>query len=242
MTVLDNGTKLFVQKEAEIIYFRSKSVILANGGQQILHPEFFNWFPDKRGQEHKVITSDYFLKRVGFLETMKKLAIPQPKKKKVVIVGGSHSGFSCAWLLLNGASSFEISMKQHGNDGQSKPYPLHAYKKYVQNCQSCCKCLNAVKTSLNKQPHSCKICVCKCFGYFQFQDWKARELLEPLDFENGIESVSIIHREDIKVFYKRVQDAEADNYKNFKKTDFQNQNGYLYSFTGLRGDAKELYK
>lgn len=32
MTVLDNGTKLFVQKEAEIIYFRSKSVILANGG------------------------------------------------------------------------------------------------------------------------------------------------------------------------------------------------------------------
>lgn len=51
-----------------------------------------------------------------------------------------------------------------------------------------------------------------------------------------------MHREDIKVFYKRVQDAEADNYKNFKKTDFQNQNGYLYSFTGLRGDAKELYK
>ena len=44
------------------------------------------------------------------------------------------------------------------------------------------------------------------------------------------------------MFYKRVQDAEADNYKNFKKTDFQNQNGYLYSFTGLRGDAKELYK
>lgn len=111
MTVLDNGTKLFVQKEAEIVYFRSKSVILANGGQQILHPEFFNWFPEKRKQEHKVITSDYFLKRVGFLETMRNLAIPQAKKKKVVIVGGSHSGFSCAWLLLNGASSFEISMK-----------------------------------------------------------------------------------------------------------------------------------
>jgi hypothetical protein len=44
------------------------------------------------------------------------------------------------------------------------------------------------------------------------------------------------------VFYKQVQDAEHDNYTNYKKADFQNNNGYLYSFTGLRGDAKELYK
>lgn len=44
------------------------------------------------------------------------------------------------------------------------------------------------------------------------------------------------------MFYKKVQDAEKDGYTNFKKSDFTNSNGYLYSFTGLRGDAKDLYK
>lgn len=44
------------------------------------------------------------------------------------------------------------------------------------------------------------------------------------------------------MFYKRVQDAQQDGYSNFKPADFSNANGYLYSFTGLRGDAKELYR
>jgi len=52
----------------------------------------------------------------------------------------------------------------------------------------------------------------------------------------------MLHREDIKVFYKKVQDAEKDGYKNYSKADFANDNGYLYSFTGLRGDAKDLYR
>jgi len=26
---------------------------------------------------------------------------------KVVIIGGSHSGFSCAWLLLNGSAAHQ---------------------------------------------------------------------------------------------------------------------------------------
>ena len=46
----------------------------------------------------------------------------------------------------------------------------------------------------------------------------------------------------MKVFYKKVADAQQDGYTNFKKSDFSNENGYLYSFTGLRGDAKDLYK
>ena len=52
----------------------------------------------------------------------------------------------------------------------------------------------------------------------------------------------MLYREDIKVFYKRVQDAEKDGYTNYQRSDFQNENAYLYSFTGLRGDAKELYR
>lgn len=39
-----------------------------------------------------------------------------------------------------------------------------------------------------------------------------------------------------------MSNAYADNYSEFKSTVFTNKNGYLYSFTGLRGDAKSLYK
>ena len=51
-----------------------------------------------------------------------------------------------------------------------------------------------------------------------------------------------MYRDKIKVFYNQVRAAEADGYGEFKKTCFTNKSGYLYSFTGLRGDAKRLYK
>jgi predicted NAD/FAD-binding protein len=35
---------------------------------------------------------------------MKKLQ--ESNRKKIVIIGGSHSGFSCAWMLLNGPAMF----------------------------------------------------------------------------------------------------------------------------------------
>lgn len=34
------------------------------------------------------------------------------KKLKIVIIGGSHSGFSCAWILLNGPSNPNINPKR----------------------------------------------------------------------------------------------------------------------------------
>jgi hypothetical protein len=37
---------------------------------------------------------------------------PLNKRKKIVIVGGSHSGFSCAWLLLNQCSSLDFAIKK----------------------------------------------------------------------------------------------------------------------------------
>lgn len=39
-----------------------------------------------------------------------------------------------------------------------------------------------------------------------------------------------------------MQNAQQDGYSEFKSTVYTNKNGYLYSFTGLRGDAKMLYK
>jgi predicted NAD/FAD-binding protein len=39
-------------------------------------------------------------------------AINEQKMKKIVIIGGSHSGFSCAWMLLNGPTAY-----YHNNAG-----------------------------------------------------------------------------------------------------------------------------
>lgn len=163
---------------------------------------------------------------------------PQGQKKKIVIVGGSHSGFSCTWLMLNQKPAHELERKEVSNI-ISKKAP-GALRKTLANCKVCCSC----KQSESK----CKICVCKCFGFFEFNEWRAQEVFKefkdskPLRFGDEIDEVIILYRDDIKVFYQRVQEAIKDGYTCFDKSDFQNENGYLYSFTGLRGDAKELYR
>lgn len=79
--------------------------------------------------------------------------------------------------------------------------------------------------------------MCKCYGFFRYQDWGY-----DFDLPQWAEAdIKIIYREKIKVFYNRVQNAQADGYTEFKSLNFSNKNGYLYSFTGLRGDAKRLY-
>ena len=51
-------------------------------------------------KQDRVVLSDWVLKRQGFNKIIKK--INAEKIKKIVIIGGSHSGFSAAWMLLNG--------------------------------------------------------------------------------------------------------------------------------------------
>ena len=81
--------------------------------------------------------------------------------------------------------------------------------------------------------------MCRCFGFFKHSEWGFDYSTIP-QWSEG--SIKILYRDKIKVFYNRVAAAEADGYTEFKKTTFSNKNGYLYSFTGLRGDAKRLYK
>jgi hypothetical protein len=54
--------------------------------------------------------------------------------------------------------------------------------------------------------------------------------------------ITILYKDNVKVFYSKVKTAIQDGYKEYKPYCFKNKNGYLYSFTGLRGDAKRLYQ
>lgn len=88
------GRLQIIEQRHQFINFKSKAVIVANGAVQAIHPDFDSWFPN---QAHKCIGSDQFLKQPTFTEHLSKLK----PAARIVIIGGSHSGFSCAWMLLN---------------------------------------------------------------------------------------------------------------------------------------------
>ena len=51
-------------------------------------------------KKDKIILSDVFLRKDGFKKIMQR--IKDENLKNIVIIGGSHSGFSAAWIMLNG--------------------------------------------------------------------------------------------------------------------------------------------
>ena len=51
----------------------------------------------------------------------------------------------------------------------------------------------------------CK-CVCKCFGYFNYDDWNFNYEEDIPDWGEG--SIEILYRDTIRVFYNKVTDAE----------------------------------
>lgn len=74
---------------------------------------------------------------------------------------------------------------------------------------------------------------------FKYQYWKVDPIFEKATFKNL--KIKILHRGKIKVFYKTSNDAHNDNYTDYN-SDAMNLKGRIYPFTGLRGDAKELWK
>jgi hypothetical protein len=145
-----------------------------------------------------------------------------------VIIGGSHSGYSCAWMMLNGPSSYH--KHNYLKTVRWKKFPEgHIYKN--EECEFCCKCPRIAKCE----------CPCSCLGNdFEFKefDFDYEKLLPK--FENG--AIKILYRDKIRVFYDTCREAHKDGYEDYSKKDFPKMSCILYGYTGLRGDAKELHK
>ena len=154
--------------------------------------------------------------------------IHDQKLKNIVIIGGSASGFSSAWLILNGPATYK---KNNSIRATSNQIPSAELKK-IPNCRDCCYCPK-------KMTKSCE-CICKCFGYFKYTDWGFDYDLLPNHFEKS--NIKILYRDRIRVFYSNLAAARLDGYNDFNPHLFTRENGYLYSYTGLRGNAKTLYK
>jgi hypothetical protein len=82
--------------------------------------------------------------------------------------------------------------------------------------------------------------LCKCFGEAKLEDWDFDYSMLPSHFSQG--NIKILYRDKIRVFYSTVAAAKQDGFTDFNPKLFSRPNGYLYSYTGLRGDAKALYK
>lgn len=150
-------------------------------------------------------------------------------------------------MLLNGPATYS---KNHSVKIPTKRFlehPPSANLKTVNGCIECCTGSHSVKGLSSEKCQgggNCQ-CACKCYGWFQHKDWEFdkedEDVLKEL-FEHTDAYIKIIYRDKIKVFYSKVKEAEFDGYTDFKPLSFSNKNGFLYSFTGLRGDAKRLYK
>ena len=192
---------------------------------------------EKRKQD--VILSDHFLQRQTFLFTMKR--IKNERKRRIVIIGGSHSGFSVAWMLLHGPATLLKNTHIHTQCAEiyrktgNFSFPEAVYKT-SENCSRCCAC----SFTRNGKARGAKCgCVCRCYGFFRYQDWGFDYQKDLPNFEAG--DIKILYRDKIKVFYSKVSDAAKDDYRSYAPGTFSKPGGFLYAFTGLRGDAKRLY-
>lgn len=58
---------------------------------------------------------------------------------------------------------------------------------------------------------------------------------------SGSDKVQIIFRKQIKVHYSSLADAQSANYSEYDRNLDLSKGGIVYPFTGIRGDAKELW-
>lgn len=90
------------------VKFVSRNIVLATGGRQKL-PSTSSLKKFDITKKQRVYTSDEILRESGFKKLVAELRLLNTDKTggfrepaTIVIIGGSHSAFSIAWLLING--------------------------------------------------------------------------------------------------------------------------------------------
>ena len=236
--ILQNDDFVINAKQNSLTFtIKSKFVVLANGGRSYVNPKSFKEIT-KIIKPSDFYTSDYILQENGYSKLITNLR--SKRERKVVIIGGAHSGFSSAWILLNGPSNFKF---------QGKEFVSPSSGSYVcLNCVNCnFNCLNEMPSNSYDKPltnSSGKNCNKECFGKVHDRHWKNEAFETAKDFKNDKDKleVLIMYRKQIRVYYHSEEEAHQDGYSDFEKTKAVNKSGNVFPFIGIRGDAKELYR
>lgn len=190
----------------------SKALVLATGGRQRfdhnLKKEILKMIDNS-----DFFHSDHFLTEPGYLNFVNRCK--ERPGQRIVIIGGSHSGFSCAWMILNSPIRYNYL-----NDDKSTKYQA----KTNRECNKCTK-------------ENC------CYGAVNEKNWsigfintaKYKSLFNDAEIE-------IIYRDHIRVYYQSEHAALNDGYNVYDPKKAVNKNGNVYPFIGIRGDAKDLYR
>jgi hypothetical protein len=124
---------LSVNEDKKQTIIKCKNLIMATGGKQNKNNSYLGEIKSLIG-DHNVFLSEEVLQEATYLKMMRSLGNIKKEKKRVVIIGGSHSGFSCAWILLNAPSKYKNIIQ--GNEFKNKQ---------CNNCIIECICFGAIK-------------------------------------------------------------------------------------------------
>ncbi len=191
-------------------------LIFALGGSQRIP----TWLPTSVRPQTMVIRSDHLLTQDGLdsvvFHLRSSLQFPSVRNREhaplVCIVGGSHSAFSSAWLLLNGPA--------HGADNEESRLDVTTSKTPIIKAKwkKSAKLAQSMGQTLRSPSE------------FPLGTWGFRR-----------NDVMILHRSRIKVHFASDQEARSVGYRYLPEEAQGSWRKSIYPFGGLRGDAKRLY-
>ncbi|KAG7384589.1 E3 ubiquitin-protein ligase arih2 [Phytophthora pseudosyringae] len=218
----------------------AEHLILATGGTQEL-PSL-----DNPAYHSKLFASDSCLREDGFAKLKEHLLAQPAGERKVCIVGGSHSSFSVAWLLLNkfvdskAVTCRKVSLSSGSLRKQSSSDP----KKTKEECETALVLphLASIGAPVTAIAPVSPLTVTKCDTSVKVKRTSltctSGDTSSPKSTIFNPKSIMILHRSPIRCYYGSKKEAEADG-ADASRVD---RSGCVNTFTGLREDAKRLFK
>lgn len=185
-------------------------------------------------------------KGMNFDVNIHNITLNNIKKLKVSIIGGSHSAFSSAWILLNGPAICGLNDPEHQKEclswNKTINHPIYQLiEKLIieqENKKVGLACDDPKSAQSNNNTANCIRNNSKSNPSTTFKP--SNNSKEKFDLSKILD-IFIIHKSIIKVSYLSVEDAEKDNYTTYDQKCL-NTKGRIYPFVGIRADAKELFR
>ena len=200
----------------------ARRLVFALGGKQTIP----NWLLKVARDDALCITSDVLLTRPGFQRCIDHIrefmSFPTKRSQEfsplVAVIGGSHSAFSAAWLLLNGPAC-----------GSNEIVSPRVAKKAVEAPEQ-----GAMAEQL-KWRKAGKV------GMGLGQTFPSPSAFPPGTWGFRRNDVAILHRSKIKVHFSCDAEARSVGYHYLPDEAQGEYRKSIYPFRGLRGDAKRLW-
>ncbi|KAG7396458.1 E3 ubiquitin-protein ligase arih2 [Phytophthora boehmeriae] len=225
----------------ETTVFHTEHLVLAMGGVQEL-PSL-----DNQAYHSKLFTADACLREDGFMKLKEHLLAQPVGERKVCIVGGSHSSFSVAWLLLTKFADVKGAAKAQSLitlDSSANPASVEDQTKFTEGSEATpvvppSAPIAPVAPSTSMSPLIVTKCETPSVKVKRASVTKAT--IEPPVSGSTIfkpKDIIILHRSPIRCYYATKKEAEADGVDGSRA----DRAGCVNTFTGLREDAKKLFK